>query len=198
MILPCLEEERSTAHLLNEVCAVGDEDKGSAVINNFLHLLHALDLKLWVTDRKHFVDNKDFRLEKCRHRKREPYIHAAGIALYGGIDELLQASKADNVVELPFHFAAAHAEDRAVEKDVVPTGELGMKTRSDFQQSTDPSPDPHEPRRRCRDSRDDFQQRGFPAPLAPTIAMVSPCSRSKEMSLSAQKSPFSSGSATVA
>ena len=40
-----------------------------------------------------------------------------------------------------------------------------------------------------------FSNVDFPAPLAPTIAMVSPCLRSKEMSFRAQKSPFSSGSA---
>ena len=42
-----------------------------------------------------------------------------------------------------------------------------------------------------------FSNVDFPAPLAPIIAMVSPCLSSKEMSFSAQKSPFSSGSATV-
>ena len=70
-------------------------------------------------------------------------------------------AKADDVVKLPFHFAAVHAEDGAVEKDVVPTGELGMKTSSHFEKTADPPPDPHQPRRWCCDSRDDFEQGRF-------------------------------------
>ncbi len=36
-----------------------------------------------------------------------------------------------------------------------------MKARSYFEQSADPTLDPNETGRRGRDSRDDFQQRGF-------------------------------------
>ena len=49
---------------LDEPGSVGDKNERSAVINDFLHPLHALVLKLLITDREHFVDDEDFRLKE--------------------------------------------------------------------------------------------------------------------------------------
>ena len=85
MILPFRRKIALTADLLNETCPVGDEDEGSAVFDDFLHALHALELKLRVANREHFVDDQDFRLEECSNRECQPEIHPARIAFNGRV-----------------------------------------------------------------------------------------------------------------
>src|SRR5262245_21727412 len=134
-----------------------NEDERPAVVDDLLHALDALGLKLCVTHGEHFVDDENFRLEERRYRESKPHIHPAGVTLYRGIDELLESGKADNVIKFSFHLRAAHAKNGTVEKDVVPTGELRMKACPNFQQSADSAPDPRESGRRRGDSRDNLQ-----------------------------------------
>ena len=46
----------------------------------------------------------------------------------------LDARELDDVVELAANLGAPHAENRAVQIDVVAAGQLGMKARADFEQ----------------------------------------------------------------
>ena len=112
---------------------MGDEDEGSAVFDDFFHALHALELKLRVANREHFVDDQDFRLEECSNRECQPHIHPARIAFNGRVDKLFETSESHNVIKLSFYFSAVHAEDGAIEKDVVPASKLGMKTCPHFE-----------------------------------------------------------------
>ena len=43
----------------------------------------------------------------------------------------------DDLVELSANLGAAHAEDRAVQKDVLAAGQLGMKAGADLEQRAD-------------------------------------------------------------
>src|SRR5262249_50625415 len=69
------------------------------------------------------------------------------------------AREVDDLRQLALDLAAAHAEDRAVEEDVLAPRELGMESGSDLEQAADASPDHRATLRRRRDPRQDLQQR---------------------------------------
>ena len=61
------------------------------------------------------------------------------IALHGRVEEFLDLGERDDLVELAFDLPAAHAEDRAVEENVLAAGQLRVKAGADFQQARDPA-----------------------------------------------------------
>ena len=67
-------------------------------------------------------------------REREADVHAAGVALHRRVDELLDVGELDDLVELAFDLGLAHAEDRAVQVDVLASGQLGVEAGADLQQ----------------------------------------------------------------
>src|SRR5207244_313378 len=86
------------------------------------------------------------------------YEHSARVPLDRGVHELFDAGELDDRVELPVDLAALHAEDRAVEVDVLAPGQLRMEARADFEQAADAAPDLRASRGRPRDLRQDLQQ----------------------------------------
>jgi hypothetical protein len=101
------------------------------------HLAQALLLKLGIPNRQDFIHHQDLRIQMSSDGKGQADVHAAGVALDGGIDELLDFGKSDDLVELAAHFVFAHAHDGAVEVDVLAAGELGVKAGADFEQAGD-------------------------------------------------------------
>ena len=93
--------------------------------------------------------------------KRQPQCHAARVALHRGVDELGHVGEVDDVVELPVDLVAAHAQDGAIEVDVLAAGQIRMKSGAHFQQTRHPAVDHGRPPRRLRDSRQNLQQRRF-------------------------------------
>src|SRR5215213_1438930 len=85
------------------------------------HLLEALLLELRITDRQHFVNQQHFRLEVRGDAKRETHVHAARITLHRRVKKFLNFSEADDLVKLSIDLDFAHAEDCAVEIDVLAT-----------------------------------------------------------------------------
>src|SRR5689334_9673743 len=125
-----------------------------------------------------------------RHTKRKPHVHTTRITLHRGIKKLLDFSKADNLVKLAIDLGLAHAENRAVEIDVLATREFRMKTRADFQERSNAAIDVCAPACWTSDARQDFQKRALAAPFRPIMPTTSPRSISKETSCSAQIWPF--------
>ena len=68
-------------------------------------------------------------------RECQSQIHAAAVAFDGGVDELFDFGKADDLVKTPDDVFAAHPQDRAIQKDIFATGQFGMKTSSHFEQT---------------------------------------------------------------
>ena len=52
-----------------------------------------------------------------------------------GIDELFDLTEGDDVGEALIGLLLTHSEDRGVEVDVLSPGEIGMETRTDFDES---------------------------------------------------------------
>src|SRR6185312_4593729 len=103
---------------------------------------------------------------RCTAAKRQPHEHAAGITLHRGFEKRLNARERDDLVELPHHLGALHAEDGAAEQNVFASGEFGVKTGADFEQRSDPAVHFAHALRRFGDARDHFEERALPCPVA--------------------------------
>ena len=116
---------------------MADEQDRASAARDLGHLAEAFLLKLGIADRQHLVDDQNLGLQMRRDREGEPNIHAAGVALDRRIEKFLDLGKGDDLVELASDLGAAHAEDGAVEIDVLASGELGMKAGADLEQAGD-------------------------------------------------------------
>src|SRR3954453_1581571 len=104
------------------------------------------------------------------HREREARIHPARIMLDRGVQKRPDLGEFDDGVELAMNLAAAHSEDRAIEIDVVPAAEFGMKAAADLEQRSDASVDRRASARRRRDPREDLQERALAGAIPPDHA----------------------------
>ncbi|MPM37999.1 hypothetical protein SDC9_84622 [bioreactor metagenome] len=137
---------------------MADVEDGPTVLGHIAHLRQGLVLELGVADREHLVDGQDLGLQVCRDGEGEAYVHAGGIALDRGVEELGHSGELDDVVEAPTDLLASHAEQGAVEVDVLPTGELGVEAGADLEQAAHPAAQLDPPGGRGGDPGEDLQQ----------------------------------------
>ena len=77
------------------------------------------------------VHQQDLRLQVGGHGEGKADVHAGRVTLHRGVDELLDLGKGDGLVEptgfleLVVDIGFLHPQDRAVEVDVLPPGQLG-------------------------------------------------------------------------
>src|SRR5690242_20414304 len=69
--------------------------------------------------------------------KRESQVHASRIALDGCIDKLLDLREGYDFIEVSGDLVSLHSENRAIQIDVLATGEFLMKSDAHFQQRAD-------------------------------------------------------------
>src|SRR5262249_43295183 len=105
-----------------------------------------------------------------RHREREAHQHAAGIAFDGGVDKLLHTRKVHDLLELASNLRLAHAQDGAVEIDVLAPSKLGMKASTDLEQTGDAASDGDTSLVWLGDARQDLQERRLACAIAPDDA----------------------------
>ena len=134
--------------------------------DDLAHLAEALALEGRVADREHLVDDQDLRLEVRGDGEREAELHAARVALDGRVDEPLDLRELDDLVELALDLPPLHAEDRAVEEDVLAPGQVGVEARADLEQRSGAAPHACLARRRVGDAREDLQERGLAGAVA--------------------------------
>src|SRR4030095_15892755 len=72
----------------------------------------------------------------------------------------------DDLVELAPNLRAAHAENRAVQEDVLASGQLRMKSGADFEQRSHASAHDRLSGGRIRDAREHFEQGALSRPVA--------------------------------
>jgi hypothetical protein len=162
-----VEPDRFRAQPHDSIEVVADEDDGAPVPLGDVHPSQALGLELGVTHREDLVDDEDVRLDVGRDGEGETKVHAGGVALDRCVYEPLDSSEFDDVVEAVCHRPAAHAEDGAVEKEVLASGELRVKPGADLEEGGDASPGPSDARRGFRDPSEDLEQRALARPVAP-------------------------------
>ena len=126
------------------------------------HLIQALALEKHIADRQDFIHDQDFAVQMRSHGKRQLYVHAAGIPLHRGIDELLNLRKRDDLVELRVDLAPAHAEYCAIHIDVFTACHLGVKARADLEHGGHPAVQIYLSAGGHGNAAQQFQQRAFP------------------------------------
>ena len=137
---------------------------GAWVFNAALHppitatLVRVKNGEALVTDGQHLVDDEDVGIDVHGDREGQSDVHAAGVKLHLGFDEVLDLTEVDHVVEDALHHFLGETKHRAVEKNVVATGEFGLKSGSEFEERGEAAPEVNLTRGGLQDSADAFQQ----------------------------------------
>ena len=173
--LALVQPHRGIAEGPHLVQGVGNHHHGAAILAKLGELVQALLLELQVTHRQDFIHQQDLWFDVDRNREPQTHIHPRRIVLHRLVDKVLHPGKRHDFVEFSFDFGSAHPQDSAVKKDVFPSRQLGMKTRTNLQHRR------HAPVRsdlaavRGQNLGDALQQRG----LARTVLSQQPEGRAR-------------------
>src|SRR5690606_14254397 len=134
---------------------------------HFVHLAQALLLKLSIAHREYFINDQNLRFQMRGDGKCKSDFHATAVVLHRCVQEFLDSAEIDNRVKLLADLRAAHAEDRAVEVNVLPARKLRMKARAHLEQRRHPPGDLETPGAGISNARQDLQQRALPRTVPP-------------------------------
>ena len=113
---------------------MGDEQDGGAARDQLFETAKALRLELGVAHGQCLVDDQHVGVDAGRHGKGQPHVHAGRIRLHRPVDELADVGKGLDVGKAAGDFLTAHAQDGAIEVDVLAPGKLRVEARPQLQQ----------------------------------------------------------------
>src|SRR6266404_1422993 len=134
------------------------------------HFSQTLSLKTGVTDSQHLVHQKYFGFQMCGHSESESHIHPARVILYGSIQKPLDLAKSDDLVKLTIDVPATNSEDRAIQINVLSSGQFRMKTGTNFQQTSEAAVQLNPAGSGLGNPREYFQQGRFTGSILPNDA----------------------------
>jgi hypothetical protein len=120
------------------------------------HDVQALVLERLVAHCEYLIDQQDVRFGEDRHCESEAHEHTAGVELHGGVDELLDPTERDDLIEAATCHLAWYPEDVRVEEHVLPTGQIVVEARPEFQKGRKGAASAHLSLCRCEDPTDDL------------------------------------------
>ena len=132
-----------------------------ALAGHVADLADALSLERRVAHGQHLVHQQDLGLEVGGDREGQPQVHPGRVVLDRRIDEALDLGEGDDLVELRADLRPPHAEDGAVEVDVLGAGQLGMESGADLQQRADAAADLGGAGRGMADPGEQLEQRAL-------------------------------------
>ena len=154
-----VDHHHAIAEIEHRDQVVRDEHERNAVRAQRPHPRETLLLKPRVADAQHLVDEQDVRIQMRRDGKTEPRVHARRVAFHRRVDELGYAREFDDLVELPGDLRLLHPHDRALEVEVLATGQIGMEAGRDLDERADTSADLAASARRSQDPGQQLQHR---------------------------------------
>ena len=187
-----LQHHGAVAELGDLVQGVGDQHDRAALVLELADLVQALALERLVADGEHLVDQQHVGVDVHGDREGEPHVHARGVELHLGVDELLDAGELDDLVEVLVGLRAGQAQDRGVQEDVLAPGEVGVEpgARAPAARPADRGAR-RSPVVGCEDAADDLEQgRLARAVVARSGRRWCPAAMSRSTSRSAQKSSW--------
>ena len=119
---------------------------------------------------QNLIDQQNLGFQMGGNRKGQPNVHSARIVFHRGIQQTATFGKLHDLIEFARDFPARHAQDCAIEEDILPAREFRMKAGPDFKQAADPAANLRLPFRWFCDARQDLQQRRFAGPVSPNDA----------------------------
>ena len=109
-----------------------------------------------------FVDQKNIRGDRRRHRKRQAHPHPGRIGADRQIEKITKLGEVRNLVEPPAHLGASQTQIKAPKHDVLITGALGIHPEADIEQGYRRALDRDPPLIRLVDASEDAQERRLP------------------------------------
>jgi hypothetical protein len=162
-----VEQHGPVAQLAHLVQAVAHEDDGAALPLEPPDAVEALALERLVPDGEDLVDQEDLRVDVHGDGEGQPHVHAARVELDLGVDELRDAGEVDDLVEVGVGLLAREPEDRGVEVDVLPAGEVAVEPGPQLEQRGQPATALDVPGRRREDAADDLEQGALARAVVP-------------------------------
>ena len=98
------------------------------------YFLETACLKHDIANRQRFVDDQNRWFDTRRDCECKAYYHPAAIRLDWLLDELADIGEGGDIIKAPGHLFARDAEDRAVEKDILAAGKLGVEAAAELEQ----------------------------------------------------------------
>src|SRR4030095_1124660 len=132
-----LQQQAASAQLGNLAEVVGDEDDGGATRDHGIHAFDTLALEEIVANAEHLIHKQNIRIDVGGNRKPEAGIHARRVPLDRCIDEFLAPGESNNGIKAPTDLVSRHAQNRAIEVDVLATSKVWVKARTDLDESGD-------------------------------------------------------------
>ena len=102
-----VDPDRAVAELRDRGQGVGYENHGPTGVAELLHAPEAASLELGIAHRQHLVHEHDLWLEVRGDGECQTHVHAARVALYRRVDELLDPGELDDLVETLLDLARA-------------------------------------------------------------------------------------------
>ena len=165
-----VQPQNAIADSLHVADGVGDEQNRDAALPQFVDLAHASLPEVNVAYRESFIYQEDFGIHVDRHRKGQAHHHAARVGLDGLIDEVADFGEGRNILVALVDLARREPQNRAVQVDVVPAAEFGVKSSAEFQQRRDAAMDIHRARGGMKDPRNHLQERTLAGAVLPDDA----------------------------
>ena len=164
--LPALmEPENLAAHLPHLFDGVGDQDGGSAAVDDLLHFVLALFSERAVSYGEHLVQNQDVRVDQAGDGEGQAGLHAGGELFEGAVLEFLELGKVDDLVVGVVHELPGVAQHGPPEVGVLPDGQVPVKAAAQLQQGGDGALPADEALGGLHNAGDDLQEGGFARPI---------------------------------
>src|SRR5258708_36739245 len=82
-----------------------DEHDCASCAGDIAHLAEAFFLEIYVADGQDFIDEQNLRLEVSSDSESQADVHAGGVVLNGGVNELFEFGEGHDFIDLAPDFA---------------------------------------------------------------------------------------------
>src|SRR5262245_59156139 len=128
------EQQASVAQASYGLEIVADEKNRMTSRSDFADLSQAFFLKRSIAHRQDLVNQKNLWLKMRGNRKRQAHMHPAGIMLDRSVEKFLYLRKVDDFIKSPIDLPSPHAQDSAVEINVLTPGKLRVESGANFEE----------------------------------------------------------------
>ena len=142
-----IEPRGPIAQVRDEAQGVGDEDDRRPSLPELEQVVEAFPLEFLVADGDDLIDDQDLRVERHGDREPETNEHPARVDLDRRIDEFADPREVDDPVHRGVDLPPGHAQDGAVEPDVLASRQLPVEPGSELEQCRDATTDHDAPAR---------------------------------------------------
>jgi hypothetical protein len=129
-----VDQKGFVAKFFNGLQGVRHKHKRLATPLKIANTIEATQLKLNVTHREHLVDQQHIGIDLGGDRESQAHVHPARIIAHGHVDKIVQSGKIDDGVKSASNILARNAQQRGVEIDVFPPGQIAMKPCAQLKQ----------------------------------------------------------------